>query len=105
MILARYLSGKNAAGEQLLFQEVADFAGEHPSLGANMLRPIKRMYNIIPSILHHHERYDGSGFPSGLKDRKYLWVPALLTLLISLIMQPQRTLITDTKLYGKELIC
>jgi HD-GYP domain-containing protein (c-di-GMP phosphodiesterase class II) len=32
-----------------------------------MLRPINFYADIAPIILHHHERYDGKGYPSGLK--------------------------------------
>jgi len=39
----------------------------HPSIGANILGGIKQMRDIIPGVLHHHERVDGKGYPSGLK--------------------------------------
>jgi HD-GYP domain-containing protein (c-di-GMP phosphodiesterase class II) len=31
-----------------------------------ILEPIKEMRGIIPYILHHHESFDGSGYPYGL---------------------------------------
>ncbi|MDD5435241.1 MAG: GAF domain-containing protein, partial [Nitrospira sp.] len=39
----------------------------HPSKGAEILSPIKLLYNVIPAIKHHHENYNGSGYPDGLK--------------------------------------
>jgi HD-GYP domain-containing protein (c-di-GMP phosphodiesterase class II) len=39
----------------------------HPSIGANILGGIKQMRDIIPGVLHHHERVDGKGYPTGLK--------------------------------------
>ena len=39
---------------------------EHQSLGVKILEPIKEMRGIIPYILHHHEGFDGSGYPYGL---------------------------------------
>jgi HD-GYP domain-containing protein (c-di-GMP phosphodiesterase class II) len=39
----------------------------HPSIGANILASIKQMRDIIPGVLYHHERIDGSGYPTGLK--------------------------------------
>ncbi|HIE09813.1 MAG TPA: HD domain-containing protein [Armatimonadetes bacterium] len=39
----------------------------HPVIGANILRPINFMQAHIPLILHHHEKWDGSGYPFGLK--------------------------------------
>lgn len=39
----------------------------HPQLAYEMLQPINFYSDILPFILHHHERYDGKGYPSGLK--------------------------------------
>lgn len=35
----------------------------HPVIGANILKPMSFLADIIPAILHHHERYDGTGYP------------------------------------------
>jgi HD-GYP domain-containing protein (c-di-GMP phosphodiesterase class II) len=40
---------------------------EHPIIGAEILKPIKALKGVIPVILHHHENYDGTGYPKGLK--------------------------------------
>jgi putative nucleotidyltransferase with HDIG domain len=40
---------------------------EHVSLGASMLKSLGQMHPIVPYIRHHHEAYDGSGYPDGLK--------------------------------------
>jgi HD-GYP domain-containing protein (c-di-GMP phosphodiesterase class II) len=32
-----------------------------------LLKPIKQLKEILPAIWHHHERYDGTGYPAGLK--------------------------------------
>lgn len=39
----------------------------HPVVGANLLAPVKGFKNILPVIYHHHECFDGSGYPDGLK--------------------------------------
>jgi diguanylate cyclase (GGDEF)-like protein len=39
----------------------------HPKLGVEILRHVIDLVNCLPAILHHHERYDGNGYPSGLK--------------------------------------
>jgi putative nucleotidyltransferase with HDIG domain len=39
----------------------------HPVKGAELLAPIGQLQHIIPAIRHHHERYDGTGYPDGLK--------------------------------------
>jgi len=38
----------------------------HPLIGANILKGIKQMRDIIPGVLCHHERMDGKGYPHGL---------------------------------------
>jgi len=41
----------------------------HPKLGVEILRHVIDLVNCLPVILHHHERYDGTGYPSGLKGK------------------------------------
>ena len=40
---------------------------EHPAKGAKILEPTKYLKPVIPIILHHHENYDGTGYPNKLK--------------------------------------
>jgi len=39
----------------------------HPRLGANIVGNIPHLVPCVSSILHHHERWDGRGYPEGLK--------------------------------------
>jgi diguanylate cyclase (GGDEF)-like protein len=39
----------------------------HPRLGANIIGNIPHLVPCVSSILHHHERWDGGGYPDGLK--------------------------------------
>ncbi|MBM3248839.1 MAG: HD domain-containing protein [Candidatus Omnitrophica bacterium] len=39
----------------------------HPEKGAEIIKPLEALKPVIPIILYHHEKYDGSGYPSGLK--------------------------------------
>lgn len=39
----------------------------HPIVGANILRPIKLYPDVVASVLAHHENFDGSGYPNGLR--------------------------------------
>jgi HD-GYP domain-containing protein (c-di-GMP phosphodiesterase class II) len=39
----------------------------HPSKGAAILEQIEALRPVIPIILHHHERFDGTGYPGKLK--------------------------------------
>lgn len=40
---------------------------EHPMIGAKIMEPIKPLQKIIPGMRYHHERWDGRGYPDGLK--------------------------------------
>lgn len=39
---------------------------KHPTIGHNMLRGIRFLESALPIVLHHHERYDGTGYPEEL---------------------------------------
>ncbi len=39
---------------------------EHPGLGAQTLQVNPYLHPLIPAVLHHHERWDGAGYPEGL---------------------------------------
>ena len=39
---------------------------KHSKIGYEMLKDVKLLKDSLPIILHHHERYDGDGYPSGL---------------------------------------
>lgn len=38
----------------------------HPVMGNKILEPIKVFGPLLPMVLHHHEKYDGTGYPHGL---------------------------------------
>lgn len=40
---------------------------QHPVVGERICRPLKSFRLVLPIILHHHEKFDGSGYPDGLK--------------------------------------
>jgi putative two-component system response regulator len=40
---------------------------KHPQLGAELIREIHYLEPAVPVILYHHERWDGGGYPFGLK--------------------------------------
>jgi putative two-component system response regulator len=39
---------------------------EHPTVGHELLLPMKTMRKTLPVVYHHHERLDGSGYPEGI---------------------------------------
>ncbi len=48
---------------------------EHPAKGADILMPIPSMAEIIPGVLQHHEKLDGSGYPLGLSGKTFIFSP------------------------------
>jgi len=47
-----------------------DIIKSHPQKGYEILKPLKQFEPILPAILHHHEHYDGTGYPNGLAGEK-----------------------------------
>ncbi len=43
---------------------------EHPAIGHRILQDIPLLDDILPGVLYHHERWDGTGYPSGLAGDK-----------------------------------
>ncbi len=41
----------------------------HPMKGHTILEPLEQLADSLPGMLHHHERYDGTGYPKGLKGK------------------------------------
>jgi len=50
-----------------LNEEEWKYIKKHPDMGAKILEPIRKFKDIIPIIRAHHERWDGKGYPLGLK--------------------------------------
>ena len=42
----------------------------HPEEGEKILSPLRCLYGVREVVLYHHERYDGTGYPRGLKGEK-----------------------------------
>ena len=38
----------------------------HPEYGVEIMQPVRAFQTILPYMLHHHERFDGRGYPAGL---------------------------------------
>jgi len=50
----------------------------HPTVGADLVRPMKTMERVLPLIRHHHEKLDGSGYPDGWRGTE---IPLLVRIL------------------------
>ena len=49
-----------------LTTEEMDTVREHPVIGARILSSLPGCEGIVRTVLHHHERYDGAGYPTGV---------------------------------------
>lgn len=53
--------------ETPLSQMEREVVEQHPVWGADIIQPVRSLRQVVPAVLHHHERYDGNGYPSRLK--------------------------------------
>src|ERR1700676_4129766 len=44
---------------------------EHPVVGERICAPLRSFRFVLPIIRHHHEKFDGSGYPDGLRGEKF----------------------------------
>ena len=49
-----------------LTPEEFDHIKLHPGLGHRILADIHQLHSVLPAVLHHHEQWDGKGYPHGL---------------------------------------
>ena len=65
--------GKVAVPEQILLKpgplmpEERKIMEQHPVVGHRICAPLKSFRLVLPIVRHHHEKFDGSGYPDGLK--------------------------------------
>jgi len=61
-----------------LTEEEWKFIKKHPLIGVEILSPIKNLKEVISAIKYHHERYDGGGYPEGIKGKKIPLIAAII---------------------------
>jgi putative two-component system response regulator len=62
-----------------LTSEELDLVREHPVIGERILSPIIRNQTILAAIRGHHERFDGGGYPDGLRGEAIPYLARLIT--------------------------
>jgi len=55
----------------------------HAALGADLLAPLSTMSRVLPIVRHHHERWDGAGYPDGLAGEQIPFLARVFQLLDS----------------------
>lgn len=66
--------------DALLTNELEEIR-RHPALGEEICKPLKSLKDILPGIRHHHERWDGSGFPDNLSGDAIPLIARILAIL------------------------
>jgi diguanylate cyclase (GGDEF)-like protein/putative nucleotidyltransferase with HDIG domain len=78
--------GKLAVPEHILSKPGKLTAAEyskvmiHPVVGADILSNVEFPYEVVPIVKHHHEKYDGTGYPTGLKGQEIPLGARILTI-------------------------
>ena len=52
----------------------------HPVLGVGILGEVEFLHNVVPIIKHHHERYDGKGYPDKLKGEEIPYLARIVSI-------------------------
>jgi len=61
-----------------LTNEEFEVVKKHPVQGAEIIKEIKQLREIIPIIRHHHENFNGTGYPDGLKAEEIPFFASIL---------------------------
>lgn len=86
----------NKAGP--LTEEEWEIMRRHPDVGADMIAQHSALAEVAPLVRHHHERWDGTGYPAGLKGEVIPYGARILTVADSF------DTITGTRLYRPSLM-
>ena len=63
-----------------LTEEEWQIMRQHPAIGYNVLKNLEFLHNSLPIVLHHQERYDGRGYPNGLKGEQIPLLARIFTI-------------------------
>ena len=66
-----------------LTNEEWDLLKQHPQNGVDIIKSVKSLDRVSPLILHHHEKYNGTGYPLGLKGEEIPYLARILSVVDS----------------------
>lgn len=52
---------------------------EHPLVGVTILQPIRELEEALAGVKYHHEKYDGTGYPEGLKGERIPLIASIIS--------------------------
>lgn len=53
---------------------------DHPRIGSEILEKVQQLNSIVPAVRHHHERFDGLGYPNGLSGKSIPLISRIIAL-------------------------
>jgi diguanylate cyclase (GGDEF)-like protein len=62
-----------------LTQEEREIINSHPTLAQMLIKQTEQLASALPAILYHHERYDGHGYPNGIKGEEIPYLARVLS--------------------------
>ena len=63
-----------------LDDEEVEWIRRHPEMGHRILRDIPKFDDVLAGVMHHHERWDGGGYPAGLSGEKIPLVARMISI-------------------------
>lgn len=69
----------------------------HPDIGARIVEPVRNLASVAPIIRAHQERYDGTGYPLGLKGEQIPKIARIISVADAYVAM------TDERVYRKAL--
>lgn len=82
---------------------------EHPADGANLIATMTRLRSMVPSVRHHHENFDGTGYPDGLKGESIPLASRIIrfadTIDAMTTERPYRRPLTETQVRAEVIRC
>jgi len=64
----------------LLTEEEYAIVKTHPLIGVQIVKPYPSLHGAIPGIRHHHEKWNGAGYPDGLKGKEIPMAARIITI-------------------------
>jgi diguanylate cyclase (GGDEF)-like protein/putative nucleotidyltransferase with HDIG domain len=62
-----------------LTDEEWEILKSHPANGVEVIKPVATLKEVWPLILHHHEKFDGTGYPKGIKGNGIPYLARILS--------------------------
>ncbi|MGV1059254.1 diguanylate cyclase [Clostridium perfringens] len=87
-----------------LTKEEWEILKQHPKDGVEIIKSVNSLKDVVPIILYHHERYDGFGYPVGLKEKEIPYLARVLTVIDSFDAMTSSRPYNKRKTYDEGLV-